>query len=236
MTDFFFSDFTDTTQPAGYNPLIDNSKWRVSTWKGTGDNLFKAENCTFTPTVPGDNGRGYLHMTVRANTTTGAEIICTQESLFGYYEARMQCSSVWGACNAFFWIDFFAARRGEEIDCEFLTPDFCATPGKGILRCQLHPGNHGGPQALLANPAEGFHRVDFLWRPDRLDWVFDGKVIQTITDPAQVPKKKGHMFFNNWTGKKGWGEGPPAQDNTMIIDWCRYHPGATEIVPVPVRS
>jgi beta-glucanase (GH16 family) len=237
----FISDFTDTTvqewynEKKEYNPLIDQGRWRVSVWQGTGRNMFTLNNCRFALKVPDDPGRGYLFMTVRANSKNGAEIICTEKTHFGYYEARMKCSPVPGAVNAFFWIDYFTRRKGEEVDVEFLTSDFAATPGEGMVRCMLHPGNHGGPVKLGFNPAEGFHRYGFLWQPGRLEWTADGQVIQTITDPKQVPKEPGHLFFNNWTGSRNWGGGPPAADNTMIIDWCRFHPGATAIVDVPAQ-
>jgi beta-glucanase (GH16 family) len=144
----------------------------------------------------------------------------------GYYEVRMKLPKVPGICASFFRIGKEYAGN-PEIDLEFLTPDFAGTPGKGKVRCMLHPGNRGGPQALPFNPSEDFHRYGFLFTPERVQWTADGKVIQTLDQVALGGD--GILMMNAWTGNPDWGGGPPTEDAQAVYDWVKYWPGATAI-------
>jgi hypothetical protein len=228
---YLWSDFRDTVLAGAY---VDNYSWLASTATGTGGNLFTLANLRLaTKDATDPTGTGYIYMKVPANQMQGAELIYAQETGYGYYEVRMKCSNIWGACNAFFWIN---TGTSEEIDCEFLTPEFYNQPANvGRIQCMLHPNGGGTAVNLSFNPCMGFHRYGLLWRQGVLQWTADGTVIKTVSDANQVPRNPGKMFFNNWTGNPNWGGGPPAFDNIMVVDWARFHPNATTIVAVPTQ-
>jgi beta-glucanase (GH16 family) len=228
-----FNGWSGTTSPDGV--------WRRNgDWTGTGGNLFTLANATFSAADEGKPG-GYLTLTVKAGKLEGGEVqtmgggngigyACD----YGYYETRMKLPKVPGICASFFRIGK-EYDGNPEIDLEFLTPDFANTPGKGKVRCMLHPGDLGGPQALPFNPSEGFHRYGFLFTPERVQWTADGKVIQTVEKVALGGH--GILMMNAWTGNPNWGGGPPSQDAQAVYDWVKYWPGATAIPAdaAPVR-
>jgi beta-glucanase (GH16 family) len=138
----------------------------------------------------------------------------------------MKLPAVPGICASFFRIG--NQYSGDpEIDLEFLTPDFAGTPGKGKVRCMLHPGNSGGARNLPFNPSEDFHVYGFLFTPERVQWTAERQVVQTIENVALGGD--GIIMMNAWTGNPDWGGGPPAQDARTVYDWVKFWPGATTI-------
>jgi hypothetical protein len=219
-----FNGWSGTTSPDGI--------WRRNgDWTATGGNLFTLDDATFSPTYAGKPG-GYLTLTVKAGKLQGGEVQTMGggdgigfKCNYGYYETRMKLPNIPGICASFFRIGK-EYDGNPEIDLEFLTPDFANTPGKGKVRCMLHPGD-GGPQNLPFNPSEDFHRYGFLFTPNRVQWTADGKVIQSLDNVALGGD--GIIMMNAWTGNANWGGGPPAQDVEAIYDWVKYWPGATAI-------
>jgi beta-glucanase (GH16 family) len=210
-----------------------DGNWRRNgDWTATGGNLFTLANTAFSADYEGKPG-GYLTLTVKAGKLEGGEVQTLgggsgigYQCDYGYYETRMKLPNVPGICASFFRIGK-EYDGNPEIDLEFLTPDFAGTPGKGKVRCMLHPGDLGGPQNLPFNPSEDFHRYGFLFTPQRVQWTADGKVIQTLENVALGGD--GIIMMNAWTGNPDWGGGPPNEDVHVIYDWVKYWPGATAI-------
>ena len=67
--------------------------------------------------------------------------------------------------------------------------------------------------------------------PDAISYTVDGQVVQTYSRPAcrNIPRNKGYIMVNAWTGNPNWGGGPPAKKATSMYDWIRFYPGATAI-------
>lgn len=232
-----FTDFTDAAFTALY---LDNLNWVASIATGTGGNSFKLENLVLSATCPGDNGTGYLSMIVRANKKEGAEITTYRYKNYHYgtYLTRLKPSPVPGCINAFFTKNF--TGYNDEIDIEFLTNTFGG--GKGQVEFTLHP--HEGVSTyqyhrvinLAFDPSQAFHEYGFTWTYDQIEYFIDGKSITTFkrSEGAPIQTHEGTIMYNVWvSGNPAWGGGPPTQDATMVVDWCKYWPEGTGINDEP---
>jgi len=232
-----FTDFTDAQFMGLY---LDNLNWVASIASGTGGNLFKIENLALSSTYPGDNGTGYLSMTVRANVKEGAEITTFREKEYHYgtYMTRLKPSPVAGCINAFFTKNFTGFN--DEIDIEFLTNTFGG--GKGQVEFTLHPhvGASGSQYHRVINldfdPSQAFHEYGFEWTYAQIEYFIDGKSITTFkrSEGAPIQTHPGTMMYNVWvSANPAWGGGPPTQDATMVVDWCKFWPEGTSINDEP---
>jgi beta-glucanase (GH16 family) len=218
-----------------------NGLWRRSNWVATGGNLFMPENAVIV--TPADTEDGYaLQLSVLPDQGDpypyrGGEVQTVGENGgdfgYGYYEVRMKTTSEPGCCVSFFWIQ--APEYGpEEIDIEFLTNEGW-TPTTGTVHYTIHPNwssNHTyKTQALPFNPSSDFHRYGFLRTPYRISYTVDGQIVQTYTRPPcnNIPRQKGYIMMNAWTGDVNWGGGPPAANAMSVYDWVRFIPGATSV-------
>jgi beta-glucanase (GH16 family) len=215
--------------------------WQRSSWVATGNNLFTWDNAVVQPLYAGATD-GVLILTVRADQSSdghyqGGELQSIGDSGsnfgYGYYEVRMKTTSEPGCCVSFFWIQ--APGYGpEEIDIEFLTNEPW-TETSGTVHYTIHPGwdtyQTYKTQTLAFNPSRDFHRYGFLWTPDAISYTVDGQVVQTYSRPAcrNIPRNKGYIMMNAWTGNANWGGGPPANDAASVYDWVKFYPGVTSV-------
>lgn len=201
--------------------------WRRASWMQNGTQM-SAERCA-------ENADGFLEQTVLAGEPfSGGSMQSRSEYGYGRWVARLKPSSVPGALNSMFtmdWDDMTTAETDgdgshEEIDIEFLTYTFGAKSGS------VHFAVHAPPLsnyfvddvALDFNPSDEFHEWGFDVLPDRIVWHVDGNELATfIYDDTVTITGLYELFFNSWT-KESWINGPPSENAVYQIDWVRFYP------------
>jgi len=200
--------------------------WRVATWKQNGAQMDPSRCAT--------DGEGRMVQTVMAGKPyRGGSMQTAREYGYGKWVARLKPSSVPGALNSMFtmdWDDLTTEVEHDgskfEVDIEFLTYTF--GPGKGKVHLAVHvPGKKNAfveDVPLDFNPSDDFHEWGFEILPDRIAWHVDGKVLRSWDRPAEREFNEGYeFFFNSWTKPK-WIKGPPKEDARYLIDWVRFYP------------
>lgn len=156
------------------------------------------------------------------------------EFLYGRWTARLKPSSVPGALNSMFTMDWDDMTTPEddgdgthqEIDVEFLTYTFGA--GAGQVHFAVHRPGHSNHFVedvdLDFDPSADFHVWGFDILPDRIEWHVDGRVLAAFVYDDTVSITGAYeMFFNAWT-QESWIHGPPAEDAVYEVDWVRFQP------------
>lgn len=232
-----FSEHFDDVVWTGDNPLDTLGRWRRTYWPTMGVEMGVSR------AIIEDNR---LKLTVPANRLQGGEVATMEQKFFyGLYEASLKCTPVSGVCNAFFitaWDDDLNLSF-QEIDIEFLTPEF--DTGTGSVYFSLHP-HKGLPDAfwqkrleLNFNPSDAFHKygIEVLetgvnyYIDDTLVWQFFASV------GSMKPEYPSRIMFNNWTGNDNWGGGPPESDAVMEIEWVRFSPSESNYsFPTPAKT
>lgn len=214
--------------------------WCRSSWPATGNNLFTFNNAIIQSSYPDAKG-GVLLLTIQAALSTdkscyqcpqGGELqsVGAKGSSFGYgyYEARMQLSSVQDGCVSFFWIQG-PSYGPEEIDIEFLTD----TQNSGTVDYSVHMPNSPEDHQQIKlgfDPSQAFHRYGFLWTQTFISYTVDGQIVHTVNKvDNNFPSHTGYIMMNAWSGSVYWGGGPPAKDETSVYDWVKFYKDATEV-------
>lgn len=168
---------------------------------------------------------------------TCAEMQTRTAFSYGTYEARVKApDSLQGLDAAYFtYIGKTQGQQHDEIDFEFLkdlskvhTTTFVnGKSGTGL------PGGGNGQYNDLPYPAnQDFIDYALVWKPDRLDFYANKKLIRSITDISQIPVTPMRIFFNFWgsntlTDFMGTFV-DPGKTLTMQVDWVAYTaPGET---------
>ncbi|UCF33574.1 MAG: family 16 glycosylhydrolase [Phycisphaerales bacterium] len=171
---------------------------------------------------PQDENDGVLAITVPAGECKGGRIDTLRADLhFGRYRAKIKTADVAGVVNSFF------NYRGEvsEIVIHFATDDLQAPPCSVQFGTRVDEATDQLAEIIDCFPSEDYHVYGFDWYEDHVDFMVDEMVIATITDP--VPPHRSAVSLANWTCDSTWGQGPPASDATMLVDWVFYSPFET---------
>ena len=199
--------------------------WRIAgPWTGSGGNQLDPSLARLT----GDKG-GALLLSVAAHERRGAEIQTLRSFGYGYYEVKMQVTSVSGVVASFFWIE--EPHYGpHEWDIEFLTNEpWITSDHSGLVHLTLHPSNTTFVLPLPFNPSKAFHRYGFLWTPGKIVYTVDGHPAHTFVESDLTTSAKGYIMMNTWTGNSNWGGGPPKEQATTAYSWVQFNGGATTI-------
>jgi beta-glucanase (GH16 family) len=197
--------------------------WRLNgVWVGTYGNTMDPAHTKMTWDY-GTSTSGFLSLSVKANELRGSELqsLTTPGYNYGYYEGRMQPSSVPGVVDSLFWIE--QPNWGpHEIDIEFLTKEFTST--SGLVHFTLHPSNQTYILTLNFNPSAAMHKYGFLWTPGEVDYYVDGQFVHGFSDSNMKTSAVGYIMANTWTGNPNWGGGPPTSNATSVYDWILFYP------------
>jgi hypothetical protein len=174
-------------------------------------------------------------MTLTQRDSGCAEYRTVRTYGFGYYEVRMQVARGSGLMSGSFFTYTGTYRRPDhhEIDVEGLGRS-CSIQlnhyGRGV-------GGHErvlSPSELGFDPCDGLHNYGFAWRPDRIDYYIDGRLVHSVT--TDIPSQPGQLMTNIWSGMPtvdGWlGHYSPGQF-TATYDAVRFAPLSAPRQPVP---
>jgi len=166
---------------------------------------------------------------------------------YGYYETRMKTTATGTASNAdprgvvsSFFIQGGSGKTLFELDFEFLSnglidpekplTDWMSSEDWGCVSVSLH--NKGVSETryikLEFNPAKEFATYGFLWLPNRVDWVINGRAIWSVENNFDCPGAR--IAMNNWTGEKWFGGWHPAEGATAYYDYVAYYANIDYIV------
>jgi endo-1,3-1,4-beta-glycanase ExoK len=190
----FFDDFKN----------LDERRWYISDgWTNGG-----YQGCTWSRANVAVSGGKLSLVLARANDRQRpyrcAEIRTYARHGYGMYEARLRTAVGSGLNSAMFTYSGPPTTLvHDEIDFEFL--------GKASGNVQLNyyvakrGGNESSP-ALGFDASAGFHDYAFVWKPGRIDWYVDGKLVRTA-ESAAMPVTAGQFIFSLWNGTSavdGW--------------------------------
>ncbi len=125
----------------------------------------------------------------------------------------------------------------QEIDLEFLSRQFNSTSSPVNLVIQSAASARAGFDAsktadfnvhqLPFRPDQGFHEYRFDWSPGKVSFYADGKWLIDMT--TNIPVEGSKIHFVHWSdGRKGWSEGPPAEDSLMTISYFKAYFNSTD--------
>lgn len=229
---------------AGASP---GAQWNFNTGGGGwgGEEL---ESYTSRPANAALDGQGHLAITARAEKYTGADGMTRDytsarlqtlgkfEFKYGLVEARIQMPAGQGLVGQF-WMLGQEAYESEEAwpGCGEIDTAEVLGSEPNVVNGTLHAPWPFAPtgvqgQAVSATPlSAGFHTYSVEWEPERISFMLDGSVYETIT-PADLPAGAAwpfkHPFFllldlavgGEWPGSPNASTHFPAQ---MLVDWVR---------------
>ncbi|TPK89217.1 MULTISPECIES: family 16 glycosylhydrolase [unclassified Mesorhizobium] len=183
---------------------FNRQRWYVSDGWTNGSH----QNCTWSKGQVSLSD-GVLSLGFEKQKTKDREFVCgevqtKQRYGYGTYEARLKTDMGPGLNAAFFsYIGPSDKQPWDEIDFEILTKDtskvqvnaYIAGKGKNEKLVDVPGGTDGG-----------FNDYAFVWQKDSLRWYVNGKLVNTITDPAKLPAHAQKIFFSLWGSDtmKGW--------------------------------
>ena len=199
---------------------FDRSRWYVSDGWSNGPH----QNCTWSKSLVALSD-GALTLGFEKRQTKDREYACgeiqtKQRYGYGTYEARMKTDTGSGLNAAFFsYIGPADKQPWDEIDFEVLTKD--------TSKVQVNSYILGKPKNEKLAEVEGgtdkaFNDYAFIWEKDRLRWYVNGKLVQEVTNPAELPTHPQKIFFSLWGSDTltSW-MGPfsdPGRKVTMQVD------------------
>ncbi|MEP6563682.1 MAG: family 16 glycosylhydrolase [Mesorhizobium sp.] len=199
---------------------LDHARWLVSDGWSNGPH----QNCTWSKSLvslsDGMVALGFEKRKVKDREFACGEIQTKKRFGYGVYEARMKTDTGSGLNAAFFsYIGPADKQPWDEIDFEVLTKD----PSK----VQVNSYILGKPKNEKLADVEGgadkaFNDYGFVWEKDRLRWYVNGKLVQEVTNPAELPTNPQKIFFSLWgtdTLTKWMGPfSDPGRKVTMQVD------------------
>ena len=229
--------------PAGAKP--NPGKWRFDTgaWGGNEE----LEYYTSRPANAERDGRGHLVITARAEAFSGRDgatrsytsarlqTLHTFQFEYGLVEARIKVPAGQGLLPAFWMLGNNAYQPGGwpgsgEIDTmEVLGSQPNVVKGTTHGPWSWAPHGVGASLRSPTSLASGFHVYGVEWEPNRISFLLDGSVYQTIT-PADLPPGAAwpfrHPFFlllDLAVGSVRAGSPSPTTPfpAQMIVDWVR---------------
>lgn len=179
---------------------FDRSRWFVS----DGWNNGAHQNCTWSKDLvrlsDGVLSLGFEKRTLKDRQFACAEIQTKQRYGYGVYEARMKTGTGSGLNAAFFtYIGPSDKKPWDEIDFEVLTKD----PSKVQVNSYIQGKPKNGKLVDVEGGADkGFNDYGFVWEKDRLRWYVNGKLVNEVTNPAELPTNSQKIFFSLWGSDK----------------------------------
>ena len=132
----------------------------------------------------------------------------------GRFEAEIRAAPGSGLITGFF---LHRAAPRQEIDIEFAGAD----PGRMLVNVYFNPGDDGTDMSfgyrgspcridLGFDATADFHRYAIDWRPGRLTWLVDGKVVHQRVgwDPTPIPHLNMRLHANLWAPRSAELAGP----------------------------
>jgi hypothetical protein len=123
---------------------------------------------------------------------------------YGRFEAEIRAASGSGLITGFF---LHRDTPRQEIDIEFAGAD----PGGMLVNVYFNPGDDGAAMGfgyrgspcridLGFDATTAFHRYAIDWRPDRVTWLVDGRVVHERVgwDPTPIPHLNMRLHANLW--------------------------------------
>lgn len=198
----FLSSLSGLTFAAWEPTFVDNfdgAEVKEGHWAFGRENLVRRLHFYDEDAVNVRNGNLELGVLNRAESdrayTTG--VVSTQgifKQKYGYFEIRAQIPSGRGFWPAF-WLMPETGVWSSEIDiAEF----------RGSLPQTVHHAYHYGnrlrPEHELTHDAgvdlsQGMHTYAVMWRPNRIDYMLDGRITHSITDQTAVNNANSEMFM-----------------------------------------
>ena len=175
---------------------FDRSRWFVSDGWTNGAH----QNCTWSKDLvrlsDGVLSLGFEKRKLKDREFACAEIQTKQRYGYGVYEARMKTGTGSGLNAAFFsYIGPQDKQPWDEIDFEVLTKD----PSKVQVNSYIQGKPKNGKLVDVEGGADkGFNDYAFIWEKDRLRWYVNGKLVQEVTDPQELPTHSQKIFFSLW--------------------------------------
>ncbi|KAI8641435.1 concanavalin A-like lectin/glucanase domain-containing protein [Parasitella parasitica] len=151
----------------------------------------------------------------------GPTLNATSYMRYGKVSATMRSAGTGGAVTAF----ILMADGGDEIDFEFLGGDKDQVQSNYFWGKSKEYNVNGGIHKVEGGPiATTFHKYSIDWKPDRIEWLVDDKVVRTrikaetcdTTGVCKFPSQPARVQFGLWdgsieSGTAEWSKGP--------IDW-----------------
>ncbi|MGX8010514.1 endo-1,3-1,4-beta-glycanase ExoK [Mesorhizobium sp. ORM8.1] len=179
---------------------FDRSRWFVSDGWSNGAH----QNCTWSKDLvrlsDGALSLGFEKRKLKDREFACAEIQTKQRYGYGVYEARMKTGTGSGLNAAFFtYIGPQDKKPWDEIDFEVLTKD----PSKVQVNSYIQGKPKNGKLVDVEGGADkGFNDYGFVWEKNRLRWYVNGKLVNEVTNPDELPTNSQKIFFSLWGSEK----------------------------------
>ena len=180
-------------------------------------------------------------VTLGLNQGTGTFMALTRYLKYGKITARFTPAQSIGVVSTFVTMSAITGyAEGEaihdEIDFEILGKD-TSKPEYNLFpytTTAIERGMHGGP--IQGSVAKGVpHDFTFDWRSDRIDWLVDGQIVQSIKKSESVsktgaiagngpwfPMNPSRVEFSIWAPSSDWSGGSPDYSNGEITAKYEY--------------
>ncbi|RWA77615.1 MAG: glycosyl hydrolase family protein [Mesorhizobium sp.] len=179
---------------------FDRSRWFVSDGWSNGAH----QNCIWSKDLvrlsDGVLSLGFEKRKLKDREFACAEIQTKQRFGYGVYEARMKTDTGSGLNAAFFtYIGPQDKKPWDEIDFEVLTKD----PSKVQVNSYIQGKPKNGKLVDVEGGADkGFNDYGFVWEKNRLRWYVNGKLVNEVTNPDELPTNPQKIFFSLWGSDK----------------------------------
>jgi len=146
---------------------------------------------------------------------------------YGFYESRMQTAAGSGLnTNMFTYVGPpTGSPEQDEIDFEFLGKDPHSVQINYYTNGQ---GHHEVIVPLGFDASQTFHDYAIEWRPDKIRWYIDKKLVHETPKGAKLPHNPGRLYLSLWAGsavEDSW-LGPFSYNRpvTAKVEWASYTP------------
>ena len=186
--------------------ILDPSRWITSVHQ-LGRSLLGAENVRV--------GGGRLEIRLPAGRLDGGEIESIDYYRFGRYTARIRAAHAPSSITGF--VLYRAPDFHSEIDIEIYNDprgrvDFVVY-GSGRKRISR--------ERLGFDPTKAFHRYTIVNRPERVNFLVDGRRLHTVR--RGLPPASMKLLVNSWFPE--WLAGrAPVSDRATLVDWVSVRP------------
>ena len=179
---------------------FDSKRWYVSDGWSNGAH----QNCVWSKDLvrlsDGVLSLGFEKHKLKDREFACAEVQTRQRYGYGVYEARMKTGTGSGLNAAFFtYIGPQDKQPWDEIDFEVLTKDTSKVQVNSYI--QGKPKN-GKLVDVEGGADKGFNDYGFVWEKDRLRWYVNGKLVNEVSNPDELPTHPQKIFFSLWGSDK----------------------------------
>lgn len=186
--------------------ILDPSRWTTSSHQ-LGRSQLADEN------VRVDGGR--LKIRLPAARVDGGEIESIDHHRFGRYTARIRAAHAPSSITGFFL--YRAPDFHSEIDIEIYND----SRGRVAFSVYSSGRTRTSRERLGFDPTEAFHRYTIVNRPERVDFLVDGRRMHSFR--RGLPPASMKLLVNSWF--PWWLAGhPPESDRATLVDWVSVRP------------